>query len=938
MMVYLLLSSSLAIAEECPLQDVDGDGFTADIDCNDNDSSIHPTASEFCDDLDNNCDGTIDEGVLSLYYIDVDGDGFGNAAISIQACVAPNNFVEDDTDCDDTSNAIFPGSIELCDGIDNNCDGTVDQGVLSNDYFVDADGDGFGDPTNPADCVPQSTAVQNTLDCDDGSNSIFPGSIELCDGIDNNCDGNIDENASDSLRFYSDMDGDGFGDATNGIFACTAPIGFVSDSSDCDDGDPASFPLGSETCDGVDNDCNGVVDDPNVLSSSLYFIDADGDGFGNSSITIMSCSTPLGYVSDAGDCDDANASVYPTASETCDGVDNNCDGDIDEGIITSTVYFIDADGDGFGSSNATISSCTQPQGYVSNNQDCDDEDSLSTTSTSDADCDGIEGVQDCDDSDPNIGAQSNDADCDGIPSAHDCNDNDASVGFHVFRDYDGDGFGSGQRIYVCDMNIDENTDGIPDYTDEGGDCFDGLPYTSYLNSPKAAFTYPGAAFNEPDIDGDGIDDCTQDFDGDGYGDQYPRSGVPGSDCNDEDSTVNPSVDADGDGAHLCVDCNDTDPTQIGSMVYIDGDGDGFGKRRYHHWDTEKPHYMCTLTPGYSLTNDDCLDWDPFTYPGAAFNEPDMDGDGINDCAMDMDGDGYANGKEYLFSWGVDYIGSDCDDYEVDIHPGVDNDGDGADACRDCDDCDAQQIGFLAYSDDDYDGYGNTKWGEKVYVCSLTSGFSLNDDDCSPWTDTAFPGAAYHEPDIDGDGIDDCTQDNDGDGYGSETFSAYYTQGTDCDDNDPNTYSGAGFNESSPYDEACLTDSDGDGYGEIVEGYFEESVQVGDCFDITILSITGIGCYGSADLYIDGALTHQVVGPTAGSGSTEKWCSSASGLLQVGWSEPKQGWWNTGCGMEIKENNVTLYSYMGSPTNQLQQLKNRRPPGGTDIDDQNAMVH
>ena len=114
--------------------------------------------------------------------------------------------------------------------------------------------------------------------------------------------------------------------------------------------------------------------------------------------------------------------------------------------------------------------------------------------------------------------------------------------------------------------------------------------------------------------------------------------------------------------------------------------------------------------------------------------------------------------------------------------------------------------------------------------------------------------------------------------------------------------------------------------------------MGDCFDITILSITGIGCYGSADLYIDGALTHQVVGPTAGSGSTEKWCSSSSGLLQVGWSEPKQGWWNTGCGMEIKENNVTLYSYIGSPTNQLQQLKNRRPPGGTDIDDQNAMVH
>ena len=80
-----------------------------------------------------------------------------------------------------------------------------------------------------------------------------------------------------------------------------------------------------------------------------------------------------------------------------------------------------------------------------------------------------------------------------------------------------------------------------------------------------------------------------------------------------------------------------------------------------------------------------------------------------------------------------------------------------------------------------------------------------------------------------------------------------------------------------------------------------------------------------------------MGPTAGSASTEKWCSSTSGLLQVGWSRPKQNWWNAGCGMEIKENNVTLYSYVGNAYSHLQQLKDRRP-GGTDIDDQNAMVH
>ena len=88
----------------------------------------------------------------------------------------------------------------------------------------------------------------------------------------------------------------------------------------------------------------------------------------------------------------------------------------------------------------------------------------------------------------------------------------------------------------------------------------------------------------------------------------------------------------------------------------------------------------------------------------------------------------------------------------------------------------------------------------------------------------------------------------------------------------------------------------------------------------------------------GTLAHQVMGPTTGSGSTEEWYRSSSGLLQVRESEPIQGWWQTGCGMTMKENNVTLFSYTESTTYQLQQLTNRRPPGGTDIDDQNATTH
>ena len=131
---------TFADPNDCLLADQDSDGYTVDIDCNDNDSTIHPNASEVCDNLDNNCDGSIDEGVLETFYVDVDGDGFGHNTISIEACTAPNQFVTDNTDCDDTKANTYPGATEICDEIDNNCDGNIDEGITTGGYFPDNDG------------------------------------------------------------------------------------------------------------------------------------------------------------------------------------------------------------------------------------------------------------------------------------------------------------------------------------------------------------------------------------------------------------------------------------------------------------------------------------------------------------------------------------------------------------------------------------------------------------------------------------------------------------------------------------------------------------------------------------------------------------------------------------------------------------------------------
>ena len=147
--------------------------------------------------------------------------------------------------------------------------------------------------------------------------------------MDNDCDGAVDESeATDAPTWYSDDDGDGFGDPGQAATACEPPAGHVEDAGDCDDGDPDVHPDAAELCDGVDNDCDGVVDDDDAEDAAIWYADGDGDGYGDVSTTADACMQPVGYVATSGDCDDGDASVHPGASEVAgDGIDQDCDGE-----------------------------------------------------------------------------------------------------------------------------------------------------------------------------------------------------------------------------------------------------------------------------------------------------------------------------------------------------------------------------------------------------------------------------------------------------------------------------------------------------------------------------------------------------------------------------------------------------------------------------------
>ena len=348
--------------------DGDGDAWVALQDCDDGVSTTYPGADEYCDGVDNDCNGVDDDDATAvdatLYYPDVDTDGYGDSMVfGTPYCSGnePAGLVSDGFDCDDTNGAINPGADEVCAdaGLDQNCDGDPDLNAVDADvWYADADGDTYGDASVSVQTCGQPLGyVLDDTDCDDDPTTgagVNPGAADACDGVDNNCSGD-ESDVAGWTEYYADTDGDGFGDAGSALGACDGqPVDYVTDNTDCDDNESAMYPGNTEVCDGLDNDCNGLLDDGQPTTD--WYVDLDADGFGNDgNVVNQFCSPGSDWVEQGGDCDDGLANVNPSAEEVCDGLDNDCDDltDLDDdSLVDGQVGYEDGDGDGYGAGDA----------------------------------------------------------------------------------------------------------------------------------------------------------------------------------------------------------------------------------------------------------------------------------------------------------------------------------------------------------------------------------------------------------------------------------------------------------------------------------------------------------------------------------------------------------------------------------------------------------
>ena len=364
----------------------------ADGDCDDTDGAISPAAIEVCNDIDDNCDASVDNDAsdAQTWFTDGDGDGFGDGT-PLVTCDEPLNSATEDGDCDDSDDTVYPDALELCDELDNDCDDEIDNGTEDALWYIDNDADGFGaDGDSVESCEPIFGRSIHNTDCDDDNYETYPNAGEACNGVDDNCNGTVDENAGDATTWYLDGDNDGSGDPDDAIVACDAPTGASEFGDDCDDTDPLVGPEADERCNGLDDNCNELVDED--VETLEWYADVDEDNFGDEDAVTLGCEAPDGSVAEAGDCDDTDATVHPGAVETCDGRDEDCDEVIDNDV-SPIDWYADADGDGYGDGSTAVNDCARPDGYVDAAGDCDDADDATYPGAEEA-CDGVD--NDCD--------------------------------------------------------------------------------------------------------------------------------------------------------------------------------------------------------------------------------------------------------------------------------------------------------------------------------------------------------------------------------------------------------------------------------------------------------------------------------------------------------------------------------------------------------------
>jgi hypothetical protein len=751
--------------------DADGDGhvwadyaFTAVSgdpvdDCNDTAATTYPGATEIPgDEVDQDCDET------EICYVDADGDGVRvDGATTVASddldCTDDGEGQLSDVagDCDDGDETVAPGLSELCDGLDNDCDGTVPADEL------DGDDDDWVSCTVDTDGW-DATAISGGDDCDDADETVYPSATELCDGVDNDCDGTIPDDEND-------LDSDGY-------VACTVDSGGwdgvgISGGEDCDDDDISIYPGAPETAaDGIDQNCDGT---------EACYVDGDGDGYHDGATMVLSTDTDCDDPGEAdasassGECDDTDATINPGATEIAgDGVDQDCDG-------TETCY-LDADDDGYRpDTTSTVASA---------DTDCED-----TTEALATDPSG-----DCEDSDAAINPGATEV-CDALDVDEDCNgtaeeadpglDESSASTWHVDSDVDGYGDESDTGTVSCD-----DPSGTITYRTNATDCDD----SDAAVSPAATEVCDDDDVDE-DCDGLADDDDTSvsvtgkttwyaDADTDGFGDVTVSSVsacddpsgtttyvADATDCDDDDTAVNPdATELTGDGVDQ--DCDGTE------TCYLDADDDGY-----------RPDASSTVASADEDCNDttealstapttDCDDSDAAINPGATevCDAADVDEDcneladeadpGLDESTAstwypDTDVDGYGDDTDAGTvacddpSGAITYLtdDTDCDDGDADINPDATEVCDASDVDEDCDgvadddDSSVSSSGMTTwYADTDTDGYGDAT-AATVSACddpSATTDYVEDATDCDDSETAVNPGAT----EICDNGVDD----------------------------------------------------------------------------------------------------------------------------------------------------------------------------------------
>lgn len=498
-------------------------------DCDDTNSDINPDGTETCNGLDDDCNGLVDDNPTDAVerFPDTDGDNFGDPSNPTDVCRGEDGYVRNDDDCDDSNENINPDATEICDGLDNNCDGAIDENATDEicDTFdndcdgsideddacgtsgdTDDDGDGF---CENATCSDGSTPG----DCDDTNENINPDATEICDSVDNDCDSSIDEDDVCLSDGETDDDSDGFCES--------ATCSDGSTPGDCDDSNINTNPNAAEVCDTVDNNCDGSTDENNVCDSGDDDIDNDGDGFCES---VDGCSDG----SNPGDCNDANTDINPNEMEICDFLDNNCDSSIDESnvcggegkqpnaeeecsdtidndsdgsidcadISCTGTLVCNINGEGLGSDNPEVECSDKSDNDEDGLKDCFDPGCLGTIV-----CNNLgEGLGNTADAESEC-SDSIDSDFDGLT---DCNDPNCAG--TATCDENGEGIGS-DREQTCSDDVDNDNDKMTDCLDPG--CFGTIACNVSGEGLGTDDTREEACADNLDNDIDGLTDCEE---------------------------------------------------------------------------------------------------------------------------------------------------------------------------------------------------------------------------------------------------------------------------------------------------------------------------------------------------------------------------------------------------------------------------------------------